>query len=308
MAFVLTVGCRPSSPAAYQGYIEGEFVYVASPLAGPLSALRVQRGDEVKAGKVLFELEHEVEAAAVREAEQRLRQAQARLENLKKGKRPVELDALAARLDQAKAALSLSETELKRRLRLRENNVVSVEELDQVKSLRDGQKAQVEALTADLETARLGARTDEIRAAEADVAALVATFDKAKWALSQKTQSAPAEARVHDTLYRQGEWVAAGSPVVSLLPPENIKVRFFAPQTQLAALKPGQPVTVTVDGVAAPYRATVNYISTQAEFTPPVIYNRENRAKLVFMVEAVFAPADARQLRPGQPVDVRPNP
>ena len=105
-------------------------------------------------------------------------------------------------------------------------------------------------------------------------------------------------------LYRQGEYVAAGNPVVVLLPPANLKVRFFVPETALPRIKTGQTVSVTFDGRRSIYSATVNYISTQAEFTPPVIYNRENRAKLVFMIEAKFSPADAADLRPGQPVDV----
>ena len=109
---------------------------------------------------------------------------------------------------------------------------------------------------------------------------------------------------MQDTLYRAGEWVAAGNPVVELLPPANIKVRFFVPQAVLPRIKTGQTVSVTFDGGQRAYSATVNYISTQAEFTPPVIYSRENRAKLVFMIEAKFSPADAAELRPGQPVDV----
>jgi HlyD family secretion protein len=109
---------------------------------------------------------------------------------------------------------------------------------------------------------------------------------------------------VQDTLYRAGEWVATGNPVVELLPPANIKVRFFVPQAALPRIKPGQTVSVTFDGGPHAYSATVNFISTQAEFTPPVIYSRENRSKLVFMIEAKFSPADAADLRPGQPVDV----
>jgi HlyD family secretion protein len=109
---------------------------------------------------------------------------------------------------------------------------------------------------------------------------------------------------VQDTLYRAGEFVAAGNPVVVLLPPENLKARFFVPQEMLPRIKTGENVSVTFDGAAKNYSATINYISTQNEFTPPVIYNRENRAKLVFMIEAKFSPADAAELRPGQPVDV----
>jgi HlyD family secretion protein len=304
LAALALAGCAAKPSGTFQGYIEGEFVYVASPLAGLLTNLAVARGLEVKAGQLLFELDREAECAAAREARERVTQARFRLENLTKGRRPSEIASLQAQLDRAKANLALSELELQRRTRLLETKVIAPEELDTVRSHRDADRAQVASFTADLETARLGARTDEIKAAEADVQASLAAVARTEWAVAQKSQGAPAAARVHDTLYRQGEFVAVGAPVVSLLPPENIKVRFFVPQPQLSLFSPGTAVSVKMDGVAAPLRATVNYVSTQAEFTPPVIYSKENRAKLVFMVEAVFAPADARPLRPGQPADV----
>ena len=131
-----------------------------------------------------------------------------------------------------------------------------------------------------------------------------AALAKSNWSFEQKEQFAPTNAFVQDTLYRVGEWVAAGSPVVQLLPPGNLKVRFFVPETVLPKIQSGQTVRVTFDGGQRNYAATVNYISTQAEFTPPVIYSQENRAKLVYMIEAKFPPADAANLRPGQPVDV----
>src|SRR5207244_2144134 len=107
-----------------------------------------------------------------------------------------------------------------------------------------------------------------------------------------------------DTLYREGEFVTAGSPVVSLLPPENLKGRFFVPEADFAALKAGDRVRVTITGRAQPLDARINYLSSRPEYTPPVLYNRENRAKLVFMVEAAIEAAAARDLNPGQPVDV----
>jgi HlyD family secretion protein len=304
-SLLLWAGCSPGPSGTWQGYIEGEFVYVAAPLGGTLANLAVIRGHEVKSGQLLFDLEREAEGAAAREAEQRLAQAKSRLENLTKGRRPTEIAALEAQLERAKANQRLSDLELERYSKLIQDKVVSPAELDLAKARRDADRAQVTSLAAELETARLGARADEIKAAEADVQALLAALAKARWAVAQKSQLAPTNAWVHDTLYRQGEYVAAGNPVVSLLPPENIKARFFVPQAQLASIRIGQPVSVHVDGAIAPLRATVNYIATQAEFTPPVIYSKENRAKLVFMVEAAFAAADARNLRPGQPVDVR---
>ena len=107
-----------------------------------------------------------------------------------------------------------------------------------------------------------------------------------------------------DTLYREGEWVPAGSPVVRMLPPENVKLRFFVPQSIAGGLKPGRNVSVSCDGCAAAVPATVTYISSEPEYTPPVIYSNETRAKLVFMVEARPTAEDGSRLRPGQPVAV----
>jgi HlyD family secretion protein len=163
----------------------------------------------------------------------------------------------------------------------------------------------VAQITADLQTGRLGARTDQIAAAEANVRALEAALARAEWDLAQKRQNAPQAGLVVDTLYRPGEWVAAGRPVIALLPPQNIKVRAFVPQTEIGGIKVGQGVRVFVDGVAGPLPGKVSYLSPRAEYTPPVIYSRECRANLVFMIEAVFHPKVAVKLHPGQPVEVQ---
>jgi HlyD family secretion protein len=304
-AAVLLAGCGEKSTGSFQGYIEGEYVYVAAPLGGALTNLAVARGDSVKTGQILFALERQSEADALAQAEKNLAQAQSQLDDLTKGKRPTEIASLEAQLERAQADLKLSAAQLARREKLDVTDVVSKEELDQARAQNDASQAQVSQLTADLATAKLGGRDDAIRAAQAAFESQRAALDKAKWAFDQKQQFAPADAAVHDTLYRPGEFVAAGNPVVALLPPENLKVRFFVLQEKLAQVKIGATVSVAADGAARAVNATVNYISTQAEYTPPVIYSRETRAELVFMIEAKFSPADAVELRPGQPVDVR---
>lgn len=305
LAAIFIAGCAPDSSKVFQGYIEGEYLYVASPLGGALTNLAVARGDQVKTGQLLFELERGSEAAALRQAEKNLAQAQAQLDDLNKGKRPTEIASLQAQLERAQANLKLAAADFARREQLGGADVVSREELDQARAQRDANQAQVDQLKADLETARLGGREDAVRAAEAAAQSQKAAVDKSRWSFDQKEQFAPTNAFVQDTLYRAGEWVAAGNPVVELLPPANVKVRFFVPQAMLPRIKTGQTVSVTFDGGQRAYSATLNYVSTRAEFTPPVIYSRENRAKLVYMVEAKFAPADAMDLRPGQPVDVK---
>jgi len=305
LAALLGLGCDRAKPGEFQGYIEGEFVYVASPVGGTLTNLAVARGDQVKAGQLLFALERASEAAAVREAKHNVSQAQAQLDDLNKGKRPSEIDSMTAQLAHARANLALSEAELVRRQDLIGKNVISQEELDQARAQRDADQAQVNQMSADLTTGQLGGREDAIVAAQSLVEAQTAALAKAQWTFDQKQQFAPAGGPVQDTLYRQGEYVAAGAPVVVLLPPDHLKVRFFVPEEWLPKVRVGASAQVSFDGGKQPVTATISYISTAAEYTPPVIYNRENRASLVYMIEARFAPSDAADVRPGQPVDVQ---
>jgi HlyD family secretion protein len=305
VAMCLLAGCRKSNSNLAQGYVEGEFVYVASPLAGELKSLHVQRGGQVKTGDPLFALDATAETAARGEAQQRVAQARANLEDVKKGRRPEELAAIEAQLKQAQASLALSEQEFKRQTELARSEATAVQDVDRAGAAYNQDRQRVAQAEADLQVARLGARSDQITAAENNVRAMEAALAGAVWNLSQKCQVASQAGEVFDTLYRQGEWVAAGRPVVALLPPANIKVRAFVPQTWLGAIHLGDPVVVTVDGAPEPFAGKVNFISPQAEYTPPVIYSRESRSKLVFMVEVVFDPAVAAKLHPGQPVDVR---
>lgn len=303
LAALALASCSRHAPAAYQGYLEGEFVYVASPLAGRLEHLAVAKGTRVAAGATLFTLEQGAEAATLREAGERVRVAQARLADLRKGQRPSELAALSARLAQARAAAELAAREFERLTRLHETKVASDDDFDRGRLGNEAAAKLVAELSAQVETAQLGARADVIAAAEAEAAAAQAALDRANWTVTQKTQAAPRDALVYDTLYREGEFVAVAAPVVSLLPPENIKVRFFVPEAEFGALKAGDTVRVTLSG-HAPLDARISYLSPKPEYTPPVLYNRENRSKLVFMVEALFDPTAARDLHPGQPAEV----
>jgi HlyD family secretion protein len=305
-AFALA-GCAPDKPVGWQGYLEGEFVHVAAPLGGRLEQLSVAKGATVAAGAPLFTLEHAAETAAQAQAAAQLRAAQARLADLGKGARPPELAALEARLAQARSLAELSALELGRATSLHDKNILADGDFDRARLAHEANLKLTTELDAQLATAQLGARADTVAAAEAEVAAAQAALARADWSVAQKTQAAPRAGLVQDTLYREGETVAPAAPVVTLLPPENIKARFFVPQESLAALQAGGPVLVNVPGRPAPLTARISFISPGPEYTPPVLYNRENRAKLVFMVEAVFPdPAVARELHPGQPVDVLP--
>ncbi len=188
------------------------------------------------------------------------------------------------RLKRAEASMALASANFARARELLDKRTYSKQEFDEAK--------------ADLDTAA------------AEQAAARQVLLQIDWRVDQKKVAAPVAGRVHDTLFREGEWAAAGAPVVSLLPPGNIKVRFFVPQEAASGLQPGDAVDLRVDGRAGSLGARVSYISAQTEFSPPVIYNRENRARLVVMIEAAPNPAIAASLHPGQPLDVlaRPRP
>ncbi len=304
-ATVTISACSKTDPAAFAGYAEGEYVRVASPYAGSLSALNVKRGDQIAAGAPLFALEQENERASREEAAAHVRQAESQLENSRKGKRPEEVAAVRAQLAQAEASLQLSAADLKRTQDLVASKFLSPSKLDEAKSAQERDRSRVAELNAQLKVVQLtSGRSDEIAALQAEVKAAREQLAQAEWRLSQKSQRAPRAALVADTLYTQGEWVQAGMPVVSLLPAENIKLKFFVPETALGKLKMGQEVQITCDG-CTPMAAKVTFVAPQAEYTAPLIYSKENRATLVFAIEARTKPEDAVKLHPGQPVEVK---
>ena len=305
LALAFLAACGKQAAPSMQGYVEGEYVRVAAPFAGTLVKLDVQRGASVAAGAPLFSLEAESEQAGRREAEERLRRAQAQVEDLRKGKRPTEIESARQALAQAEAASLLSQKELARQEDLVTKGFVSRQSLDTARATRDRDRSRVAELTADLATVRSGSRPDEIRAAEAEAKAAKAALEQADWKLKQKSVASSVAGTVADTLFVQGEWVPSGAPVVSILPPGNVKVRFYVPETKLGEIKAGQKVTLACDGCSAPVNGAITFIATQAEFTPPVIYSKDNRTKLVFLVEARTSPEDAAKLHPGQPIDVR---
>jgi HlyD family secretion protein len=301
--------CSEKSSSGFQGYAEGEFVLVAAPAAGKLEKRWVNRGEEVAAGAPLFALEQENEKAARGEAEERVRNAEAKLANIAAGKRKPEIDAIQAQEAQAAAARELSKRQLKQQEDLFAKNYISASSMDAARANYERDIARVAETEAQIRLARMAiGREKEIAAAQADVAAARAVLAQSDWRLAQRAvgvpAGAPAKVLVYDTYYSEGEWVAAGNPVVSLLPPGNLKLRFFVPETAIGGLKIGRTVRAVCDGCDAPVSAKISYISRQAEYTPPVIYSREQRSKLVFLIEAKPEPADAVRLKPGQPLDV----
>ncbi len=300
----LGAGCSRHDDNAYQGYVEGEYIYLGSSQAGKLTQLPVARGQTVKADTPLFALDIVDETAALEQAQHQLAAARSQLADLETGKRAPEVAVNRAQLAQAVANARKASLQLTRDEAQFSAGGIPKAQLDDSRANADATAAQVRELTSQVEVARLPGRSQQLAAQQAQVAAAEAVVTQAQWKLDQKRVKAPADGLVYDTLYRMGEWVPAGSPVVQMLPPQNIKVRFFVPETIVGGLAPGRAVTIHCDGCTADVPAKITYVSNEAEYTPPVIYSNESRAKLVFMIEAHPSVADANKLHPGQPVAV----
>jgi len=300
----ILASCSRTPTNAYQGYAEGKFVYVASSQGGRLDELSVTRGDVVTISHPLFTLDDEPEAAAERQAEQTLRADEARLADLQSGKRPPEIDVTRAQLAQAVSEKQKSIDLLKSYESQYAAGGISLTDLITARAAVESNTAIVHQYESNIAVAELPGRSEQIKAQAKLIDADRAALQQAAWKLQQKEIASPRDGLVFDTLYRQGEWVAAGNPVVQILPRENIEVRFFVPERLVGSLKLGQSVSVHCDGCSADVPAAITFISTQVEYTPPVIYSNENRSKLVFMVIAKPSPDKAPALHPGQPLEV----
>lgn len=288
----------------FQGYIEGYFRYLASNSPGFLSALLVQRGTPVKAGQVLFVLDNKPEVFQVTESQQKFQQAQAQLADVQKGQRPTILQGIEQQINQAQAELAFAQKTFERYQILIQKESISKQQFDQARSDYERTSARLKELLANLNEAKLGSRVDVIKSAEAAKNAASTEIDINAWYLEKKSIASPADGTVFDTFYRQGEYIQSGRPVVSLLVPNDNRVIFYVAEPMLSRIKLGDQVRVTCDGCQQSYYAIITFISSQAEFTPPIIFSETERRKFVYRVEAKFSPQNAKEVNPGQPVDV----
>ena len=311
-AIALIVGWtlfRPRAPApiAWQGYAEADFVKVGPTQQGLLTAVNVARGDRVAKGQPLFEQDAADDRAAVDQARRLLQQARNQLANLLSPAKPTEIEQAKANLRDAEAARDRAQEDLRRSSALLKSGSATQQTVDQEETTLRSAQAKVAAATATLATAQAAmGRAAEIEAQKAMVDSLEAALKQAQWRLDQRSVVAPDAGIVADVIAFPGETLAAGAPVVSLLPPENIFVRFFVPEPELARVHIGDKVAFSCDNCPADLGGTISFLSPQAEYTPPFIYSEETRSKFVFLAEARPPSSEARLLNPGQPVTVKP--
>jgi len=296
---------KSGSDSSFTGFVDAEYVYVAAPSAGWLRKAEVHVGDKVGANQELFSLDTEQQDLEVTQAQQQLEQAQAQALDLVTGARREEIEALESQLQGARADEKLAASEMQRWTNLVKKGLAPNSRGDQAVAAWQAASAKVDTLQADIRVAELGARSETQKAAAARVDAAETALKLAKWKLDQRRAASQRSGRVEEEFHFPGEFIAAGSPVYSILPDDALKVRFYVPENTLSALHQGQKVSLRWSGDDSARTAKINFIASDAEFTPPVIFSNKARQKLVYLVEARLEPGSG--LRPGQAVDVSLN-
>ncbi len=299
----LLIGCSDNSTRV-QGYVYQEPIYMSSIVEGMLWSLDVERGEFVTAGQTLFSLDPEPQRYNLTAVEDQLKQAESTLLDIEKASRETILEGLRGKIEEAEANLDIARKKAARFEALVTKGAIAIETRDEATADEQAKLAALVTAKANLAEAELGARVDAIKAQQAVVESLKAQVESAKWALAQKTSIAPHDALVVDTFYRPGENIAASKPVLQLFDPERLFAIFFISEPVLSEICLGQDIFVAHDRSKKKTKAVISYISPQAEYTPPVIYSRENNQALVFRIQATLAPEHIKSFHSGQPIDI----
>ena len=280
------------------GYVEGESLFLAAPVAGTVGSIMAEEGQRIAAGARLFAIDPATLSAQGEQAQAQVAEARTQIASAQANAQQAQAEVAAAAADADRARRDVN-----RLLGVRRDDPAAVAGTDidaaqatlreasarlrAAQQTAEARRAQVDAARAQENQARGGSREVDIR-------------------VGQLSPPSPSPARVEEIFFRPGEWVAANQPVVSLLPDDRIKVRFFVPEKEVARYRPGKSVRFSCDSCASGLTAKISYVSPRSEFTPPVIFSRDSRDRLVFMVEAL--PAKPASLMPGLPIDVEPLP
>ena len=307
--YTFIVGCtRSAKEPVFYGWIEGRYTSLQPSVSGVVATLTVREGAEVHTGDVLMELEPEPESFVLEQAKQRLETMRAlRRDFTASQKRPEEIAVITEQLRAAQASQEELQPRYERYQILQQSGTVTQEELETSEAALRRNEANIRELEQQLRVASLSARADRIAALDEEIRREESLVAQAEWNLAEKRIVAPKDGLIDQICYRTGERTTPGRPVMTMIAPEDIRIRFFVPQTQIGKIQVGDPITTKIDGRDDPISATVTMIFHQPEYTPPVIYSNEVRTKFVFMVEAEVPLKDAVTLHPGQPITIFPD-
>lgn len=280
------------------GYIEGENLYLAAPVAGTVAEVAAVEGRRASPGQPLFRIDPATLAAEGQQAQAGVAAANTQIASAEAQAQQAAAEVAAAAADADRARRDLARLESVRR---DDPAAVAGKDLDAARAALRNADARVVAAGR-----TAASRRALVAAARAQAAEAVGSRREVDIRVNQLSPLAPTAARIEQVFFQPGEWVSANQPVVALLPDNKVKLRFYVPEAQVARYQPGRRVRFACDGCAVGLAAAISYVSPRPEFTPPIIFSRDSRDRLVFMVEA--RPDRPQDLQPGLPVDVEPLP
>jgi len=286
----------------FSGYVEADYVYVAPTVTGRVETIPVTDNQYVTDREVLFKQNSDQQQAALLAAQSNVKALEAALDNIRTGAREEELAVVRAQLEMAQANLKLSKLNLDRDLQLLADGIVTDAKVEQERTAFASANAQVGQLHAQLTSMELPARSAELLKAEANVDAANAEVQAAQSKLEMLTTRSPISGRIERVLYSVGEVVRVAEPVISILPDEPHSVIFYIPEERLMEFKIGDQMLLNCDGCSSGILATLEDINVKSEFTPPIIYSRDERSRLVFRAKARLP--EGVSMNPGQPVSL----
>lgn len=263
LSLLLLSSCNDDA-SHYNGYIDADMVYLSSDYPGRLATLVVQRGQEVHTGQLLFKLEQD-------DLNFSLDASKLARKNLLAQKKVLQNQT------------NYSNLNYRRIVKMRKADAASQDSLE---------KARTDLLVL----------RDKLQALSFQIQQNTVDYEKIQWQKQRKEAKSLHNGIVFDTYFTQGEYIQAGQPLLSVVTKEHIKVVFYVPEIHLSQLSLGQKVNLSSDGNAKLATGVVSYISKTAQYTPPIIYSKDERSSLVFRVEARIVKPDLAALHLGQPV------
>lgn len=285
------------------GNVDVREVDLAFRVPGRIAAIPVEEGARVVAGATLATLDTATLDSRIAQADAQLGASQAELAKARAGSRPQEISQARARLAAAQAALDEAEADVRRRRPLVGPGAISRDQWDATLALRDRAAAQAREAASAVSLLEAGARSEDIRAAEAQVAQARAARDTARIDVSDTRLIAPVSGLIATRAREPGAIVQPGETIMTLAIDRPLRVRAYVAESDLSRISPGMKVTVTADGNPRAYSGSIGYISPRAEFTPKTVETEDLRTDLVYRLRIIVDNPDGN-LRQGQPVTV----
>ena len=302
-SLLLLSACESDSQGIALGTLERDRIALSATASEVVTQRPVEPGSQVEKGQLLLQLDDRLQTAQLNKARAEVAQAQASLQKLQSGARPEEIAVAKAKVDGARAALVVSKASYQRALDLKKQNLASDSTLDEALAKRDASLASLQSAEEQLLLLTHGARKEDLQIAQARLDAAQATLVSAQKQLADLTIRATRSGILDDLPWNLGERVTRGSPLAIILAGKAPYARVYIPEPYRVKLKPGDSLTLHVDGLDHSIKGTLRWISTQPAFTPYYALNQQERARLMYLARIQLPDSEAT-LPNGIPVQV----